>query len=487
MLDPKSASQIDVEKNYTKLADIQQDISNGVITVEYLVKHYLKNIEANESLNAFLEVYQGEAIEQARKLDQKLAKGHGGKLAGLVVGIKDVICHKGHVLTCSSQILKDFTSQFTATAVQRLIDEDAIILGRQNCDEFAMGSSNEHSSFGPVKNGVDPDRVPGGSSGGSAVAVQMDMCQVSLGSDTGGSVRQPAAFCGVYGLKPTYSRISRHGLVAYASSFDTIGVLSKSPEDAALVLSCMAGPDEYDSTVSREAVTNYSLAMTESAGRKKIGVLSETLHLPGLDTQVKDATEKVIEGLKEAGHMVEEVTFEYIDHLLPVYYILTTAEASSNLSRFDGVRYGYRSSDTTTLETLYKKSRTEGFGIEVLRRILLGTFVLSANYYDAYYHQAQKVRRLIKERTESLLQNYDFLLSPTAPTPAFQIEENMRNPIEMYHADIFTVQASLAGVPAISIPADHNDNGLPIGIQLMGRAFNEAELLSFSKEVVSLS
>lgn len=470
-----------------QLTDIQQDIRNGVITVEILVRHYLKNIKANKSLNAFLEVYDIEALAQARIVDQKLAKGKAGKLAGLVVGIKDVICYKDHSLSCGSQILEGFTSQFSATAVQRLLAEDVIIIGRQNCDEFAMGSSNGNSSFGPVKNGADPNRVSGGSSGGSAVAVQMDMCQISLGSDTGGSVRQPAAFCGVYGLKPTYGRISRHGLVAYASSFDTIGVLSKSPEDAAMVLGCMAGHDEYDSTVSRQSETDYTFAISQIPRRKKVGVLSEALRIPGLNRAVKSTAERVTIGLKAKGHLVEEVSFEYFDYLLSTYYILSMAEASSNLSRYDGVRYGHRCADATTLETMYKKSRTEGFGSEVLRRILLGTFVLSASYFDAYFNQAQKVRRLIRERTEVLLLEYDFLMLPTTPTPAFKIGEKEQNPLDMYESDIFTVLASLAGVPAISIPMDKDADGLPIGLQLMAGAFNEGELLSFSKEVVSLS
>lgn len=476
-----------MENNYTTLADIQQDIRDGVITVETLVKHYLKNIKANQSLNVFIEVYEEEALAHAQTIDQKLREGSAGNLAGLIVGIKDVICQKDHAVTCGSQILKGFTSQFSATAVQRLTDEDAIIIGRQNCDEFAMGSSNENSSFGPVRNGAGSNRVPGGSSGGSAVAVQMDMCQISLGSDTGGSVRQPASFCGVFGLKPTYSRISRHGLVAYASSFDIIGVLSKSLEDAAMVLGFIAGPDDFDSTVSRQPVPNYTNELYRETEKKKIGVLSEVMRSPGLNMEIKAATEQVIAGLKEKGHVVEEVSFDFLDYLLPTYYILTTAEASSNLSRFDGVRYGYRSEDATTLEAMYKRSRTEGFGDEVLRRILLGTFVLSASYYDAYFTQAQKVRKLIKRQTEALLQEYDFLVSPTTPTPAFEIGENTQSPLEMYLADIFTVQASLAGVPAISIPVGKDTSGLPIGIQLVGSAFNEGDLLSFSKEVVSLS
>lgn len=483
---PSQRFQLPVEKNYTTLADIQQDIRDGVITVEDLVKRYLNNIEANQSLNVFLEVYTEEALAQARSLDQKFSTREVGKLAGLVVGIKDVICHKDHSVTCASKILIGFTSQFSATAVQRLLDEDAIIIGRQNCDEFGMGSSSENSSVGPVKNGLDTERVPGGSFGGSAVAVQMDLCQVSLGSDTGGSVRQPAAFCGVVGLKPTYSKISRYGLVAYASSFDAIGVLSKSLEDAATVLEIIAGQDDFDSTVSRQPVGNYAEVLSQQASRKKVGILSGVLNAPGLNEEIKSQTECVITGLKEQGHIVQEVSFDYLDYLLPAYYILMTAEASSNLSRYDGVRYGHSSTDANTLEAMYKKSRTEGFGNEVLWRMLLGTFVLSASYYDAYFNQAQKVRKLIKDQTESLLLEYDFLFSPTTPTTAFEIGEH-QSPLEMYLADIFTVQASLAGLPAISIPVGKDKSGLPIGLQLMGSAFNEGDLLSFSKEIVSLS
>lgn len=473
-------------ENYSTLAEIQQDIRKGVISVEELVNHHLKNIQAHSSLNVFLEVFDEESLERAAVIDQKIANGSAGKLAGLVVGIKDVICYKDHQVSCGSQILNGFHSQFSSTVVERLMQEDAIIIGRQNCDEFAMGSSNENSSFGPVRNGADPERVPGGSSGGSAVAVQMDLCQVSLGSDTGGSVRQPASFCGVYGLKPTYSRVSRHGLVAYASSFDIIGVLSKSLEDAAIVLEVIAGEDEYDSTVSREPVLPYSDYLEQEVTPKTIGVISEILHSPGLAPEIKASTEAAINTLQSKGHRVEEVSFDLLEYLLPTYYILTTAEASSNLSRFDGVRYGHRSSEGKTLESMYKKSRMEGFGDEVIRRILLGTFVLSASYYDAYFTQAQKVRKLIRQKTEKLLETYDFLLSPTTPTTAFSLGENTQSPLEMYLADIYTVQASLSGVPAISLPMGKDANHMPIGVQLVTNAFNEAELLSFSRELVSL-
>ena len=473
-------------ENYLRLADIQQDIREGAIDVEQLVQHYLANIKAQPDLNAFLEVFEKEAIQQAIRVDCKIKKGSAGKLAGLVVGIKDVICFRDHELTCASQILRGFQSQFSATAVARLLAEDAIIIGRQNCDEFGMGSSSENSSFGPVKNGADPNRVPGGSSGGSAVAVQMDMCQVSLGSDTGGSVRQPASFCGIFGLKPTYSRVSRHGLVAYASSFDCIGILSRSLEDAAIVLEVIAGEDEYDSTVSREPVPTFSNYHNQVIEPKTVGVISEIIHSSGINPDIKACINGVCRSLESKGHQVREVSFDLLDYLLPTYYILTSAEASSNLSRYDGVRYGYRSEEADTLVSMYKKSRTEGFGEEVIKRILLGTYVLSASYYDAYFTQAQKVRNLIRQQTESLLESCDFLLSPTTPTTAFRLGEHTQNPIEMYLEDIFTVQPSLSGLPAISIPVGEDSGGMPVGVQLVGGAFNEEELLSFSRELVSL-
>ncbi|NDK57116.1 Asp-tRNA(Asn)/Glu-tRNA(Gln) amidotransferase subunit GatA [Pontibacter fetidus] len=468
---------------YSSLRDIRTDIANGQVTCKQLVEHYLHNIKEKAELNAFLEVFEEEALAQATIVDQKLANGTAGKLAGMVIGVKDVIAYKGHALQASSQILNGFKSLYTATALERLIAEDAIIIGRQNCDEFAMGASNENSSFGPVKNADDPTRVPGGSSGGSAVSVQADMCLAALGSDTGGSVRQPASFCGVVGLKPTYSRISRYGLIAYASSFDQIGLFTKSVEDAALLLEIMAGPDEYDSTASHQPVPSYS-SLLKTDKKYKIGYIRDCFESEGLDTEVKDSILGVKDMLQADGHQVEAVEFPYLDYMVPTYYILTTAEASSNLGRYDGVKYGYRSPNISDLTSLYKQTRSEGFGKEVQRRIMLGTFVLSADYYDAYYTKAQKVRRLIKEKTDELLQKFDFLILPTAPTTAFKIGENTANPLAMYLADIFTVQASLAGVPAISIPVSRDTNGLSIGLQLMTRSFDEAALLAFSNYIL---
>ena len=467
-------------KAFYSLAQIRNAIDKGTTSCSVLVEYYLKNIRRLEDLNVFLEIYEKEARERALVIDKKIKEGTAGRLAGMVMGLKDVLCLQDHRLQAGSKILDGFESQFSGTAVQKLLDEDAIIIGRLNCDEFAMGSSNENSAFGPVKNAADPTRVPGGSSGGSAVAVQANMCQVALGSDTGGSVRQPASFCGVIGLKPTYSRISRYGLIAYASSFDVIGIFSRSVEDNALVLEVMAGHDEYDSTVSQTEVPEYTKHL-DFNGKAKIGYIKETLESPGLAPEVRAHTLEKINYLKQEGHQVEEVDFPLLEYILPTYYILITAEASSNLSRYDGVRYGYRSPNTTDLESLYKQSRTEGFGEEVKRRIMLGTFVLSASYYDAYYTKAQKVRRLIKDQTLSLFKEHDFIVLPTSPTTAFPLGAYKEDPLQMYLADLFTVQASVSGIPAISVPNGTDSTGLPIGFQIMADQFKEKELLAFSK------
>lgn len=470
---------------HTSFDLIRKDLRNGVISCTQIVEYYLDNINKHEHLNAINEVYADEALTQAKSIDHKLSIGKAGQLAGLVVTIKDVFCYKDHTLQCSSKILGDFESQFNATVVDRLLAEDAIIIGRTNCDEFAMGSSNENSAFGPAKNGLDPDRVPGGSSGGAAISVQMDMCLVALGSDTGGSVRQPAAFCGILGFKPTYSRISRHGLVAYASSFDCVGLFAKDADSISTVLKIIAGPDEFDSTVSQLTVPDYTKKGDDTCSYK-FAYIKETLESEGISDEIKENFNIQIETLRKEGHSVEVVEFPFLEYILPTYYILTWAEASSNLSRYDGVRYGYRSQHTTDIHSLYKKSRTEGFGDEVKRRIMLGTFVLSASYYDAYYTKAQKVRNLIREETKRILEKYDFILTPTTPSPAFRIGEHMSDPLEMYLADLYTVQASVAGLPAISLPSGFNAEGLPIGLQVMANDFEEAKLLEFSSYFLNL-
>ena len=466
-------------KRYKDFCDIQKDLKEGTLTCIERVQYHLDNIARKQHLNAFLSVYAEEALTRASEIDNKIKTGTAGKLAGLVVGLKDVLAYKDHPLQAGSKILDGFISQFNATAVQRLLNEDAIIIGRQNCDEFAMGSSNENSAFGPVLNDADNSRVPGGSSGGSAVAVMADMCQVSLGSDTGGSVRQPAAFCGVIGLKPTYSRISRYGLVAYGSSFDCVGIFSKSLDDIALVLGVIAGPDQYDSTVSQNPVPDYSI--TENNKKYKIAYIRETLESPALQKEIKQAITSKIANLKSEGHTVEAIDFPLLEYVLPTYYILATAEASSNLSRFDGIRYGHRSKDISDLQSLYRKTRAEGFGKEVQRRILLGNFVLSSSYYDAYYTKAQKVRRLIRDKTKEVFKDYNFIIMPTTPTTAFRLGELTDNPLEMYLADLFSVQANVAGIPGISLPCGNDEKGLPIGLQVIADDFKELDLFQFSK------
>ncbi|UZR92900.1 Asp-tRNA(Asn)/Glu-tRNA(Gln) amidotransferase subunit GatA [Chondrinema litorale] len=465
---------------YSSYKETRDALQAGEVTCVELVKHYLKNIASQKNLNVFLETFDTEALSRAKEIDQKIKSGTAGKLAGMVIGLKDVICYKDHSLQASSKILDGFVSKFSSTAVEKALAEDAIIIGRQNCDEFAMGSSNENSAFGPTINPHGDNLVPGGSSGASAVAVAANMCLVSLGSDTGGSVRQPAAFCGVVGTKPTYSRISRHGLIAYASSFDTIGILSHTTEDAALVLEVIAGKDDFDATVSQKDVPAYS-KVTNTGKKWKIGYSKESIESKGLHPEIKERMETTINQLKDAGHEVTMFDFPLLDYVLPTYYILTTAEASTNLSRFDGVRYGYRTPSATALEEMYKKSRSEGFGEEVKRRIMLGTFVLSASYYDAYFTKAQKVRKLIKEKTSELFEEYDFIVLPTTPAPPFKIGAySKESVVDYYLADLFTVQANVAGIPAISIPAGKSSDNLPIGLQVMSEAFSEEKLFEFA-------
>jgi aspartyl-tRNA(Asn)/glutamyl-tRNA(Gln) amidotransferase subunit A len=467
---------------YSNLAKIQEDVLSGALRLEELVRHYLDTIQKNKHLNAFLEVYEKEALDRAPDVELRIKEGRQGKLAGMVIGLKDNLCYKGHHVSASSKILSGFISLFSATVVQRLLDEDAIIIGRLNCDEFAMGASNENSAYGPVLNAADTTRVSGGSSGGAAVAVQAGMCLAALGSDTGGSVRQPAAFCGLYGLKPTYGRVSRWGVIAYASSFDQVGPLTRSISDMQLIMEVIAGADEYDATVAPLPVPAY----TEPASQDKkyrVAYIKECVEHEGVDPDVKAAILQAINKLCSQGHTVTEVSFPLLEYLVPVYYVLTTAEASSNLSRYSGLAYGYRSKNIKDLETTFRRSRSEGFGAEVKRRIMLGTFVLSAGFYEAYYTKGQQVRRLVKERTESILSEYDFILSPTTPSGAFRLGEKSSNPIAMYLADIFTVHANIAGNPALTIPMGFDRDGLPMGLQLMAADFREADLMNFARWV----
>ncbi|MFL0163080.1 Asp-tRNA(Asn)/Glu-tRNA(Gln) amidotransferase subunit GatA [Aquirufa salirivi] len=465
-----------------KYSDLRKLLDEGQLTCVDIVKYYLSQIEAhNPKLNAFLEVYASEALEKAAHIDNKFQSGTAGELAGLVIGIKDLLCYEDHHSYAGSKILHSFKSTFSATAVQRLLDQDAIVIGRQNCDEFGMGSTNENSAFGPVLNFKNTTHVAGGSSGGSAVAVQANMCHISLGTDTGGSIRMPAAFCGVIGLKPTYGRVSRWGLIAYASSFDTIGPIARHVDDLALVLRYISGADGQDSTVI--SMSQFS-AKKPSSG-KRIAYIKEMAEHPSLQADIKIAFFEKLERLKNKGYEVIPVDFPFVDALLPTYYILTTAEASSNLSRFDGVKFGHRTSvSTKDLLDMYKKTRDEAFGEEVKRRIMLGTFVLSADYYDAYYTKAQKVRRLIKEFTQGLLEENEFLVSPTTSSTAYRLGEKTLDPLQMYLGDLFTVQANVAGLPAISIPMGEDTQSLPMGFQIMADVFQEEAMLILAKELV---
>ena len=473
---------------FSSIDQYHDALTRGRTSCTEAVRHYLSKIESKKHLNAFIHVFGEESLKKATELDENRRSGKvRGKLHGVVIAIKDVICYKDHPISAASGILKNFTSLYSATAVEKLLREEAIIIGVCNCDEFAMGSTNENSAYGNVLNAIDETRVPGGSSGGSAVAVQAGLCMVSLGSDTGGSVRQPADFCGIVGLKPTYGRISRHGLIAYASSFDQIGIFANNIEDVSIVLEIIAGADEYDSTVSQKPVEKYSEALKEKNKKFRFAYFKETLEHPSLDIEIAGEINNLTKELKNRGHEVTALNFEYLDYIVPAYYILTTAEASSNLSRYDGVRYGYRSAKPANdLTEFYKHNRSEGFGKEVKRRIMLGTFVLSTGYYDAYFTKAQKVRRKLVEKTALVFSEYDFILMPTSPSVAFKIGEKSDDPIAMYLADIYTVFANLTGIPGISLPLFKHSNGLPFGVQLMSKQFNELSLLQASQQLKDL-
>jgi aspartyl-tRNA(Asn)/glutamyl-tRNA(Gln) amidotransferase subunit A len=473
---------------FSSIHDYQESLNEGSLSCRDAVLYYLERIHRLSQLNAFVQLYEKESLETADKLDQERRAGKKtGRLHGVVVGIKDVICYKDHPVTAGSQILAGFRSLYHATVVQRLLGEGAIVIGHLNCDEFAMGSSNENSIYGRVKNALDPDKVPGGSSGGSAVAVQASLCMVSLGSDTGGSVRQPADFCGVIGLKPTYGRVSRYGLIAYASSFDQIGIFARNVPDVALLLEVISGHDPRDATSSKREVPDYEegLKPNDQPSTYRIAVLKEALDHPSLDPEIRNKILDFIADLRLKGHHIEEISFDLLDYIVPAYYILTTAEASSNLSRFDGVRYGFRTPDPDAgFPEFYQKTRSEGFGKEVKRRILLGTFVLSAGYYEAYFSKAQKVRKILTERTRLIFNKFDLILTPTAPSTAFKSGEKTADPIAMYLADLYTVYANLVGIPGISLPLFTHTNGMPFGVQAMTYQFRELSLLQFSHELM---
>jgi aspartyl-tRNA(Asn)/glutamyl-tRNA(Gln) amidotransferase subunit A len=443
------------------------------------VQHYITAIHQNKHLNCYLEVFEQQALERAAKLDSQPISG---RLHGVVVGIKDNICYKGHRASASSKILENFISPYSATAVERLEQEGAIIIGRLNCDEFGMGSSNENSAFGPVLNPNDNTRVAGGSSGGSAAAVKAGLCMAALGSDTGGSVRLPADFCGVIGYKPSYGRISRYGLMAYGSSFDQIGVLSNTIEDAAAILETVAGPDEFDSTSLQTKMEPVEMG---SDDKYRIAYFPEWIEHESIDPEISAQLKDYIHILENNGHNVTPVSFSLTDFIVPTYYILTTAEASSNLARYDGARFGYQSQkNSDNLYSFYQKNRTEGFGKEVKRRIMLGTFVLSTGYYDAYFTKAQQVRQQLKEQTNLIFKDYDFILAPNSPGIAYKLGEKNKDPLAMYMGDIFTVFANLTGVPAISLPVFKHSSNLPFGLQLLSSPQNEVSLLRFSHQLM---
>ena len=460
------------------IAQIREGLKNKDFTCQDLVKYYLSNIEKYKDKNAVLEVFD-DALETAQKYDGVLASGETNlpKLFGVPIIIKDNILYKGKIASCASKFMQNYVAQYNSTAVQKLLDEGAIILGRANMDEFAMGGSCENSAFGPCKNALDDSRVSGGSSGGSATAVACDMCAFALGSDTGGSVRQPASFNGVVGIKPTYARVSRYGLVAYASSFDQIGPITKTVEDSALVLEILSGHDVNDETSLPAPVPAYSENLALDIKNLKIGVLKEIQALTA-KTEYKSVYDSIISWFKKEGATVEEYTCPSFELCLPTYYTLTTAEATSNLGRFDGVKYSTRAENCTDIDSVYVKSRTEGFGKEVKRRIMLGNFVLSSGFYDAYYMKAMKVRSALRNEFKEIFSKCDVVILPTTVGEAFEIGSKTANPVDMYIEDMFTTLAPLVGIPAISVPCGKGKNGLPLGLQIMANHLDEQKLLA---------
>ena len=503
------------------LLSIQDELKSGTLTLPDLVEQYIDTIEEkNGTVNAIVSFDADDARKQAADIQKKIDDGTAGQLAGAVVAVKDLICEKGKKTTCSSNILRNFESVYDATVIKKLAAEDALFIGRANMDEFAMGSSNENTIHGPATNPHNSEFVPGGSSGGSAASVAAGMCNFSLGSDTGGSIRQPASYCGVVGLKPTYGRVSRYGLVAFASSFDCIGPLTNSVEDAAVMLEFLSGKDPMDQSSSDQPVEKYRAAV-ESDEKLKIGVPNEYFG-EGLDEEIKTRIEEQLEKLEAEGHTLVPINLPHTEYAIATYYILATAEASSNLARYDGIRYGHRADfeqveeelkkeqiarekrlevatgeeheqllekiakADSPLIRLYKDSRTEGFGKEVKRRILLGTYVLSSGYYDAYFAKGQKVRRLIKEDFNRAFKDVDVIVSPTAPTTAFELGSNQDDPVQMYLNDIYTISANLAGICGISVPAGTHSNGLPFGIQFMADSFKEHNILRAGRAIEKL-
>ena len=463
-------------------------VVDGRVPATALVAAHFERIraldtDAEQGLNSFLALMREHAFAAAAQIDTAAKAGEPmGPLAGVPVGIKDVLTVRGVPTTAGSRILEGYHPPYDATVVRKLEAAGAVILGKLNCDEFAMGSSNENSAYGPVRNPRALDRVPGGSSGGSAAAVAAGLCVASLGTDTGGSIRQPAAFCGVVGVLPTYGRVSRYGLIAFASSLDRVGPFARSVEDAATMLEVIAGPDPMDATAAEQPVPTYTKELTHGVEGLRIGVPEEYLG-EGLDPEIRAAVERALDDLRAAGCTVERVSLPHTRFAVPTYYVIATAEASSNLSRFDGVRFGHRAKDAGTLSSMFRNSRDEGFGPEVKRRILLGTYVLSAGYYDAYYRKAQQVRTLLAKDFLAAFASVDTILCPVTPTPAFKLGEKTSDPLQMYLEDIYSVAASLAGVCGLSVPGGLTTGGLPIGIQVLGKHFDEVTILRVAQAI----
>jgi len=460
------------------LAEARAAVVGGSVSAAEMAERHFERIAAvDPEIHSYLALTRERAMKQAEKVDAAVKAGDPvGALAGVPVGIKDVLTTKGVVTTAGSKILEGYHPPYDATVVRRLEAAGAMVLGKLNCDEFAMGSSNENSAYGPVRNPRALDRVPGGSSGGSAAAVAAGLCVASLGTDTGGSIRQPAAFCGVVGVLPTYGRVSRYGLIAFASSLDRVGPFARSVEDAATMLEVLAGPDEMDSTSSHAAVGAYAAELGKGVEGLRIGVPEEYFG-EGLNAEIRVAIEKALDGLRAAGCSIHKVSLPHTRYAVPTYYVIATAEASSNLSRFDGVRFGLRSEDAGTLAAMFRNTRDEGFGAEVKRRILLGTYVLSAGYYDAYYRKAQQVRALLTRDFVQAFEKVDAIVAPVTPTAAFKLGEKTDDPLQMYLEDIYSVAASLAGICGMSVPCGETAEGLPIGVQVLGKHFDEATML----------
>jgi len=466
-----------MEFNKLTIHELQEKLRAGSVTSLDITESVFRKIESVEDrVHSYITLTGEIAIKQAREADRRIKEGNAGELTGIPIALKDILCTKGIRTTCGSRILETFIPPYDATVVRKLKDDGAVLVGKTNMDEFAMGSSTETSGFGITKNPWDLDRIPGGSSGGSAAAVAADECIASLGSDTGGSIRQPAALCGVVGMKPTYGRVSRFGLTAFASSLDQIGPITKDVEDCAIMMNIISGHDSNDSTSVPAEVPDYREFLSRDIRGWTAGIPGEYF-IEGIDPEVKAATDKAIKTLAGLGVKCVEISLPHTEYCVAVYYIIAPAEASSNLARYDGVRYGFRAPDGEDLLDMYKKTRSSGFGAEVKRRIMLGTYSLSSGYYDAYYKKASQVRTLIKHDFDRAFKKCDVILTPTTPTPAFRIGEKVDNPLQMYLFDIFTMSANLTGIPGISVPCGYTKNGLPMGIQFMANHFEEGKLL----------